>query len=117
MGTFTAPITVYSPNRSASYSLDGLVDTGAAHTIIPAAILEELEIPAFLHRDYHLADGSIVNMPLGTIQIELQGEIAAVPALFGIDPDNVLIGATTLETFGYAVDLHHRRLIPVQLTI
>lgn len=71
----------------------------------------------FLHREYRLADGSIVSMALGAIQVELQGEIAAVQVLFGIDPENVLIGATTLETFGYAVDPHHRRLIPAELTL
>ena len=117
VGTFSIPITVYSHDRSASRSLDGLVDTGSIHTIVPAGILEELEIPVFLHREYRLADGSMVSLALGAIQIELQGEIAAVQVLFGIDPEHILIGATTLETFGYAVDPHHRRLIPAELTL
>lgn len=117
VGTFTVPITIYSPDRSAFHSLDGLVDTRSLHTIIPASILEELETPTYFRRQYRMADGSIVDMPLGAVLLELQGEIGAVPVLFGIDPDNAMIGATTLETFGYAADPHHQRLIPVELTI
>ncbi len=115
------PITMYSPERSASHSLDGPVSTGPLHTIIPAAIPEELGTPAYFRRQHRMADdGSIVSMPLGAVLSELQGEIGAVPVLFGADPDNAVIGATTLETletFGYAADPHHRRLIPAELTI
>ena len=117
MGAFNAPFTVYSPDQSRSRSLIGLVDTGAFHSVVPEHILEELDVPVYTRRDYELADGSIVALPLGSAQVELQDEIIPVPVLFGTDCRNILIGATTLEIFGYAVDPKHQRFIPADLTL
>ena len=117
VGIFNAPFAVYSPDMARSRSLVGLVDTGSLHTIVPAPILEALAIPVYTHREYELADGSIVTMPLGSAQIELQGEVIPVPVLFGIDSGTVLIGATTLETFGWAADTRNQRFIPANLTL
>ncbi len=117
MGIFNAPLTVYSPDMDRSRSLVGLVDTGALHTVIPAAMLEDLDIPVYGNRQYQLADGSAIAMPVGSAQIELEGEIFAVPVLFGTDRRNILIGATTLETFGWAADVKNRRFIPADLTL
>ena len=117
VGIFNAPFTVYSPDRSLSRPLIGLVDTGAFHTVIPASILEALDIPVYTSRDYTLADGSVVAMPLGSAHVELMGEIIPVPVLFGTDIRNILIGATTLEIFGYAADPKHQRFIPADLTL
>ncbi len=117
VGIFNAPLTVYSPDMERSRSLVGLVDTGALHTVIPAAMLEDLDIPVYGNRQYQLADGSAIAMPVGSAQIELEGEIFAVPVLFGTDTRNILIGATTLETFGWAADVKNRRFIPADLTL
>lgn len=117
VGTFNAPFTVYSPDLSRSYPLVGLVDTGASHTVIPASILEELDIPVYTRREYRLADGAGVALPLGSAQIGLQGEIIPVPVLFGVNARNILLGATTLEIFGYAADPKHQRFIPADLTL
>ena len=117
VGIFNAPFTVYSPDLARSRSLVGLVDTGALHTVIPSSILEALDIPIYGNRRYQLADGSVVELPVGSAPIELQGEIFAVPVLLGIDPRNILIGATTLETFGWAADPKNQRFIPADLTL
>ena len=117
VGTFNMPMTLYSPDRRELRHLEGTVDTGALHSVIPARILEALGVPEYLHRPYELADGTSIAVPLGSVQIELEGEIAAVPVLFGPDARITLIGATTLETFGYAADPQHRRLIPATLTL
>ncbi len=117
VGIFNATFTVYSLDMARSRSLVGLVDTGALHTIIPAFILEALDVPVYSLREYSLADGSVVSMSLGSAPIELEGEVIPVPVLFGIDPRNILIGATTLETFGWAVDPGNQRFIPADLTL
>ena len=117
VGTFYMPFTVYSPDRAELRHLDGMVDTGALHSVIPARILDALNIPIYARRLYQLADGSIIQLPLGSALVELQGEIVAVPVLFGADARQTLIGATTLEIFGYAADPRHQRLIPATLTI
>lgn len=117
MGTFNAPFTVYSPDQAQSRPLIGLVDTGAFHSVIPEYILHELEIPVYVSREYRLADGSLVELPLGSAPVELRGEIIPVPVLFGNDRSNILIGSTTLEIFGYAADPRNRRFIPADLTL
>ena len=117
VGIFNAPFTVYSPDMARSRFLVGLVDTGAFHTVIPASILENLDVPVYASRDYRLADGSTVALPLGSALVELEGEVIPVPVLFGIDRRNILIGATTLEIFGYAADPKNRRFIPADLTL
>ena len=117
MGIFNAPFTVYSPDLTRSRSLAGVVDTGSLHTVIPSAILEALDTPVYSRREYALADGSVVALPLGSAPIELEGEIIPVPVLFDIDPRNILIGATTLEIFGWAADVKNQRFIPATLPL
>ena len=117
VGIFNAPFTVFSPDRSLSRPLIGLVDTGAFHTVIPASILEALDIPVYTSRDYTLADGSVVALSMGSAHVELEGEVIPVPVLFGTNRRNILIGATTLEIFGYAADVKNRRFIPADLTL
>lgn len=117
VGIFNAPFTVFSPDRSVSRPLIGLVDTGAFHTVIPASILEALDIPVYTSRNYMLADGSVVALPMGSAHVELEGEVIPVPVLFGTDRRNILIGATTLEIFGYAADVKNQRFIPADLTL
>ena len=91
MGIFNAPFTVYSPDWSLSRPLVGLADTGASHTVIPASILEALDVPVYTSRDYTLADGSVVALPMGSAHVELEGEVIPVPVLFGTDQRNILI--------------------------
>ena len=117
MGIFSMPITVYGPNRTELRYLDGVVDTGAMHSIVPDHILEGLDIPIYERQPYRLADGSVVQLPIGFSQVELEGRVLVVPLLFGTDPRQVLIGATTLEIFGYAADPGNQRLIPATLTL
>ena len=117
VGIFNAPFTVFSPDRFLSRSLIGLVDTGAFHSVIPTSILEDLGIPVYTSRDYKLADGSVVALPMGSAHVELEGEVIPVPVLFGTDRRNILLGATTLEIFGYAADVKNQRFIPADLTL
>ena len=116
-GTFTMPVTVYSPDRTELRRLDGVVDTGSIHSVIPNHILEELDIPIYERQPYRLADGSVVQLPIGFSQVGLEGRVLIVPLLFGTDPRQVLIGATTLEIFGYAADPRNQRLIPATLIL
>ena len=117
VGIFSKPLTVYNPDRTELRDLDGVVDTGAIHSIVPARILEALDIPIYESQPYRLADGSIVQLPIGFSPVGLEGRVLVVPLLFGADPRQVLIGATTLEIFGYAADPRHQRLIPATLTL
>ena len=56
-------------------------------------------------------------MPVGSAQIELEGEIFGVSVLFGTDTRNILIAVITLETFGWAADVKNRHFVTAELTL
>ena len=117
VGTFYADFTLWSPNRDRSSTLNGLVDTGAAYTQVPASILEDLGIESFDTRTFILADGSRREFDLGWAEMELEGRPGFVYVVFGDAGGKILLGATALEAYGLAADAKNRKLIPGELTL
>ena len=111
--TYSVRFVLYGPDRSGSRPLIGVVDTGASFTVIPAPILDELNIARAEREEFSLADGSVHNLDIGYAQVELQGYAEAVRVVFGSDPHKTLIGFTTLLDLRLAVDPVNRRLLPV----
>ena len=71
VGTFYVDFTLWNRDRTLSRSLNGLVDTGASYTQVPASILDELGIERFESRVFSLADGSQREFSLGWVEMEL----------------------------------------------
>ena len=117
VGTFYADFTLWSPDRTRSRDLNGLVDTGAAYTRVPASILDELGIERFETRTFSLADGSRREMSIGLMDLELDGRIRTVYVLFGDERGKVTLGSMALSAFALAADAKNRRLIPGELTL
>ena len=61
MSIFTVPISVGHPNGGDLYPLDAVVDTGAAHSMLPASLLADLSVPAEEELGFILADGNRVR--------------------------------------------------------
>ena len=117
VGTFYADFTLWSQDHTRSRTLNGLVDTGASYTLVPASILEELGIERFETRTFSLADGSRRELALGWAEMELEGRPGFVYVVFGDAGSKILLGATALEAYGLAADAKNRRLIPGELTL
>ena len=117
MGTFSADFVIRNRNGSQSRELNGVVDTGASLTVIPAHILDELGIEREETKVFSFADGSRRELPLALAEMELQGERKAVYVVFGPDSRKILLGALALESFALAADAKNGRLIPAELTI
>lgn len=117
MGTFTVPFTIGSADGSDSLPLEGMVDTGSLYSIIPASILDELNIARDEEELFSLADGSVVAMFIGLALVNMDGRARTVHVAFGLDNDIILIGAMTLERFGVAADPLHKRLVPARITM
>ena len=117
VGTFYADFTLWNQGRTRSRTLNGLVDTGASYTMVPASILEELGIERFDTRIFSLADGSRRRFSLGWVEMELEGRPGFVYVIFGDEGVKILLGATALEAYGLAADAKNRRLIPGELTL
>ena len=117
VGTFYADFTLWNQDRTRSRTLNGLVDTGASYTMVPASILEELGLEPFATETFTLADGSRREYPLGWVDMGLDGRIRPVHIIFGDEGVKVLLGAMALEAFALAADSKNRRLIPGELTL
>jgi predicted aspartyl protease len=84
VGTFYADFTLWNPGRTQSRSLSGLVDTGASYTLVPALVLDDLDIRRVETLTFRLADGSTRDLGIGWSDMELGGlEARPVYVVFG----------------------------------
>jgi len=87
-----------------------VVDTEATYIVLPRSLLERLDISPI--KSAQLADGRIVERPLGKARIEVEGHYAsAMPVVFG-DEDIYLLGSVTMDELGLAPDPVEKRLKP-----
>ena len=117
VGTFRVDFTIRNRSTKQPRTLNGLVDTGASYTVIPAQILDELGIERDETELFSLADGSVHELAIGRAEMELQGRTRDVYVVFGSDTRKILLGAMALEAFALAADARHRRLIRAELTL
>ena len=118
VGTFRADFVIRNRADTGRFeSFNGIVDTGASYTVVPASILDALGIEREQTINLTLADGSQREMDIGWVQMELEGRNGHVYAVFGRENGLILLGAMALETFALAADAKNRRLIPGQATL
>ena len=117
VGTFYVDFVISNQDKTRSRTLNGLVDTGASYTLIPASILEELGIERVESRVFSLADGSRQELFVGWVEMELEGQTDQVSVVFGPNSSKILLGTMALETFALAADAQNHRLIPAELTL
>ena len=111
MGVFEARIGVSDGNGGATRWLSALVDTGATFTVLPAAVLRDLGVEPKVVREFTLGDGRRTQLPIGSARIEAAGREDYSPVVFG-EPDQYLVGATTLQVLGLIPDTTNHQLIP-----
>ena len=97
--------------------LEFLVDSGAAYSLVPRPVLEELGIRAVDRRAFTLANGDIVERDMCNALFFYQNREAASPVIFGEDGDSLLLGTVTLETFGFVLDPFRRELRPLPMIL
>ena len=113
MSGYSVAFTLYGSDPSRALTLDGVIDTGATFTVVPAPVLDAPGIPRAESALFSLADGSIQELSIGYGTLELQGYTAPVKVVFGSDRRKTLIGWTSLEALRLAIDPVHQRLLPV----
>lgn len=110
MGTFRVAIEVGSDERGRFERVEVLVDTGATHTVLPRAFLEELGVVPHARASFVIADGGEVELEIGRAWIRIDGRQEYSLVVFG---DAMLLGAFTLEALRLAPDSVGQRLVPV----
>ena len=114
MGIFTVELGVGHPAGGDLAPVDAVVDTGAAHSMLPESLLDSLHVPPRRQLDFILADGSVVNYGYGIAQFRIADEELPCPVIFGPD-GTYLLGASALEIFNLVVDPAGGQLLPARL--
>jgi clan AA aspartic protease len=100
-----------SPGEVHSYKADALVDTGAVRTVLPAHVVQQLDLAIRGQRVVELADGRKATVGVTeAVEIDIDGRNTIEDAL--VLGDEVIIGQTVLETLDLLVDCANRRLVP-----
>ena len=113
MGTFRHSIELGAGPTGPFETIDALVDTGAAYTTVPVAILQRLGVTPHRQETFVLAGGRRVARPLGRAWVRINGREESTVVVFGDDSTPVLLGAHTLEGLSLAADPVNRRLVPL----
>lgn len=117
MGQFRVRLTLHLPEPSGPRTVDALVDTGAAYTVVPRSLLEPLGYRGIRMQRVVLADGRIEEWPLSELVVEYEGRRVTTPVLISPSEGPILLGAVTLEALGLGIDPVHRRLVPIDLYV
>ena len=94
--------------------INALVDTGAAYTSLPQKMLKKLKVPVLGKIKLRLADGSLIERKYGPSIIYVAKKWVGTTVLFGSDKDLPLLGTNTMDDASVDVDIHKKRLVPVQ---
>ena len=116
MGLFEVNVTVANPavpERSIQVVL--LVDTGATLSWLPRELLESLGVRPLSRSRFILADGSRVERETSVALFTLDGKTMGVPVAFAEAWESSVLGATSLEILGFAVDPVEKKLVPRDL--
>ena len=106
MGKTYANFVVSNPNmeESAQTIESALVDTGATHTVLPAATLEAMGIKPQRQVPVRIADNSVMDVGLGYANISLAGRQPFPCAVLFWPTEKYLVGCTTLENHDLKVN-------------
>lgn len=104
-------------NMSHSLNLDFMVDSGAVYTVAPATVLDELGIKPISEETFWLANGEKIVRKRGGAFFKYGDKIGIADVVFGEEGDSNLLGATTLESLGLALDPFKRELKPMRMII
>ena len=92
-----------------------LVDTDSTYRWVSAPLLQGLGLQPAERRRVLTIEGRSVERPAAEVLITLEGRTLHTVCLFGEGGDLEVLGAYTLEGFGFVVDPIRRRLVPAIL--
>jgi predicted aspartyl protease len=115
MGVFKVSARVWNVSESSKLNVvELLVDAGATYTVLPASVLNSLNVTPIRIARLKLADGRVVERPVGEVGIEIEGfRASATPVVFG-DEGVYLLGSVTMEQLGLAPDPVSKTLKPTE---
>ncbi len=104
-------------DTSKTLTVEFMVDSGAIYTVAPATVLDELGIKPISEEKFWLANGEKIIRKRGGAFFKYGDKVGVADVIFGEEGDSNLLGATTLESLGLALDPFRRELKPLPMII
>ena len=118
MGITHVALEIANPSDIETWeTVECLVDSGATHSVIPAAVRDRLGIRAIADEEFRLANGETLRRRKGIAAFRDGERIGGGDVVFGEEGDMNLLGVLTLESLGLALDPLKRELRPLPLLI
>ncbi len=118
MGLTVLEIEVGNPaNPEVTEKIEFLVDSGVIYSMVPAPILERLQIRPLAEQEFRLANGEKILRKKGVALFRYGDRIGGADVIFGQQGDSVLLGAFTLEALGMFLDPLRRELKPLPMVL
>jgi clan AA aspartic protease len=95
--------------------VDFMIDSGAVYSLVPSVELKKLGIEPHKTMDFFLADGTKITRRVGDAYFEYEGESDSAPVVFGEEGDELLLGATALESCGLVLNPYKREIYPMRM--
>ncbi len=118
MGITKVTMNIANPARpTRKIALEFLVDSGAAYSVVPRTVLNQLGIKPESKESFFLANGEKVTRKIGNALFQFQRRDRAAPVIFGEKGDSNLLGVVTLEALGFVLDPLRRELKPMPMLL
>jgi clan AA aspartic protease len=111
VGTFEVKVGISRTHDSDTVSVSAMVDTGAAHLMMPTSILTQLGLEPSEYIRWVAVGGSEVESGYGMALFTIDNRKWYCPVIFGPE-DEYLLGSTALEIFNLTVDPIEEKLVP-----
>jgi predicted aspartyl protease len=93
--------------------VQAVIDTGAAHLVLPTAVANALDFPKLGEFDVKYADGRKVKRDfVEQVELELLGRASTFRASLEPDRDTALVGAIVMEDLDLLVDCKKQIIYP-----
>ena len=100
----------------AEATLEFLVDSGAAYSLLPYAEWQSLGLSPYREERFSLADGTVVSRNVSYCYITLPPAEGYTPVILGEPSDDqALLGVVTLENLGLMLNPISRAIHPMRL--
>jgi clan AA aspartic protease len=113
MGTLEVDFQVGNLGGTEFIDVNTMVDTGSNYCLLPGTTLTRLGVRQEYRQQFELADGRIVEYPMGQVRMRLEGKELIVPVIFAPEGTVPLLGVTALEIFSLGMNRVNQRLMPI----
>jgi clan AA aspartic protease len=119
MGITFTRVAIANPHRwdILPVGIEFLIDTGAIYSVVPASVLDALEVARLERQEFTLADGTHAAYDIGEALFILGARARTSQVVFAPEGVTPLLGAFTLESLGLMVNPVTRELLPMRLLL